>query len=535
MVAYFAIGKYRMIHLLRLIRFEAVVLFCVLLISIPSAGQEIDSLFQRFDKVNGIRTDGLDSISKVKSDSLKIKAKLDSVSAKLNTSIDSLSKLKLPKQKYYSKVDSLMKSAQEGLRKNMATHSDSLKTRSNEMVAIYQSKLERKRQRLDSLNSKYKLGLNMDQSSGLDLGFDASEFKMAEFGTPEFANPDMPTINTPQTNLPHLSVPSLDIPGVNNINENIEKVKDYSDEATEYTEKIDELKKTDVKEEAKKLPGKIEEKVENSAAIEEIKKELPGQPNVSDLKGGVPDQITSKVKDLNISQAGQEVGKRTKKALVDHFSGKEEVVKSGLSQLEKHQKKYNSVADIRYLPKHKSSSLKDKPFFERITPGIAFRIFVVDSDWKGVEISPSVEYLFSTNFRAGFAVRYDMNINTKDYQVQNRDHVYSFRTMANYKFSNKGLYAHLEFEAIHSQAYLITPVPNQSDLNMQVWDYSINTGIFKSYKLSKKHKNLKGTLLVLYDLTQLDETFNLSKVAMRFGVELTIKKKKENKEPGISK
>jgi hypothetical protein len=509
MASYYTIGKFNRLSRECASTRWAVVCIVLILFSVnTSFGQKTDSLLINIQHIK------LDSLQKLNADSLQLKNKLDSVSSRLNNSIDSLSSLHLPRDQYYGKLDTLLKSTQARLNARLKYSTDSLNARSNEIMNRYQAKLESKKQRLDSLNKKYKLGMNLQQP---DADISVGELKMAKVGTPEFDQPEGQGHNIPASNFP-----KLDVPEVENVKEKLGEVNDLTSEAKEYSEKVGELKKTDVKEEAKKLPGEIEKQAENIDQVEALKKELPQTNTVTDQV----EDLKSKADPANLKNDAKT---RTKKAFVDHFAGKDEAVKSGISQLEKYQKKYNSLADIRHLPKKRPNEMKGKPFIERLTPGITFQVYMLESNWKGIDISPSVEYWFSDRFRAGFSAGYRINVNTKSFELEDRDQVYMFRSLAHYKLG-KGFFAHLDAEALRTKEYLVTKPPQPTDFNSRAWDYSLNVGIFKSYHISK---HVRGTMVVLYDLTQIGETFNVSQIGMRFGVEYKLTKKK--KEPSSGK
>jgi hypothetical protein len=516
MASYFEINKslFERMHLHAIPHHVIKTLFVslILFLSQPAFSQKTDSVLQRVNEIEGASQ--LNSLTKVNTDSLKLKIKLDSVSNRLNNSIDSISNMKLPQGKYYRKLDSLFKSTQASLNVKLGSNADSLNSKTNETIKRYQAKLESRMQRIDSLNKKFKLDLDLKQPDA-DVSFNPGELKMAGVDTPEFNKPDVPGFS-----LPNLATSTLGIPAVDNLKEKLGQVKEVSGDAKKYAGKAEELKSKDVKdelkEEVKNLPEELEKQAVKIDEVKALKRELPQTSDVTDQFGDIKSKAT---------EAGEikgEVKNLAKKTFVDHFAGKEEVVKSGISQLEKYQKKYNSVKDIRYLPKKRPNNMKGKPFIERVTPGVTFQVFAQEGDWKGIDISPSAEYNFNDHFRAGFSAGYRININSKSLEVDDRDKTYIFRSLVNYKLG-KGFFAHLDAEAMRTKECLVNKSSSPADLNIRVWDYSLNVGIFKSYRINK---NTSGTMVLLYDLTKMEQTFNVSQIGIRFGMEFKLKKKK---------
>ena len=163
----------------------------ILFLSKPVFSQNADSILQRVNKIDSASQSNLNMLTKLNADSLQLKIKLDSVSNRLNNSIDSISNLKLPQDKYYGKLDSLFKSTQSGLNAKFGSGADSLNSKSSELVNRYQAKLESKIQRIDSLNKKLNLNLDLKQPNA-NVPFNPGEFKIPNVGTPEFDKPDVP-------------------------------------------------------------------------------------------------------------------------------------------------------------------------------------------------------------------------------------------------------------------------------------------------------------------------------------------------------
>ena len=97
------------------------------------------------------------------SNSLQFQLKLDSVSSQLNNSLDGLGKMNLPRDKYYSKVDSLFAVTRAGLNGKKEFRFDSLNPESNELLKRYRTKLRTNHHRADSITQKLKVnpGLNL--------------------------------------------------------------------------------------------------------------------------------------------------------------------------------------------------------------------------------------------------------------------------------------------------------------------------------------------------------------------------------------
>src|SRR5690606_33985844 len=115
-------------------------------------------------------------------------------------------------------------------------------------------------------------------------------------------------------------------------------------------------------------------------------------------------QTTELASDLKkVKEKGVE---RVRKKFVDHLAGHEDKIASEIQSMEKLQKKYHSVTDVRYLPKRRTNPEKCKPFIERFILGTGFHTDNRDTKWTSVDVSPYAGYKFSDRFRAGIGGTY---------------------------------------------------------------------------------------------------------------------------------
>lgn len=437
-------------------------------------------------------------LSRVDSLEIAMTLKLDSISTRMNNAIDSLATLELPQEEYLRRVDSVFSATQLKLNQSLNTKEDSLNAKANAVLKKYEQKLMAKRSGLDTLARKFDITL---PDYNPDMTIELNELKIPGISTPEFESPDLKNIPS----LPNVDVPGVEIPSIDNVTRKLDEVKALADE---YQQKIEALKETDVKEELEKLPGELESQVKQ---IDQVK-DLNGEFSKLDKLEQEAEQMKGKVE--NADAVKEEVKKRTRQAVTNQLEGKDEAIKKGIEQLEKYQKKYHSVADIRYLPKRRTNTYANKRFFERIAPGLMFQVGALDKEWKSIDVSPYAEYWFNDRFRAGIGGSYRINLNTRSFCFQDRDQVYAFRTMANYKVLN-GLFAHIQLETTRTKEGLMKGKP-LVDPELRIWDNSLYVGLFKTYRINK---SFDGNVQMLYDALNIGSIFNTSQLAFRFGLE----------------
>lgn len=455
-------------------------------VSVANLIQQADSLIN------------LKPLSKADSLEMEMTSKLDSISTRMNNTIDSLATLELPQEEYLRRVDSVFSATQLKLNQSLNTKEDSLNAKANAVLKKYEQKLMAKRTGLDTLARKFDITL---PDYNPDMAIELGDLKIPGISTPEFDRPDLKNIPT----LPKLDIPGLETPSIDNVTQKLDEAKAL---ASEYQQKIEELKETDVKEELEKLPEELENQVKQ---IDQVK-DLNGEFSKLDKLEQEAEQMKGKVE--NADAVKEEVKKRTRQAVTNQLEGKDESIKKGIQQLEKYQKKYHSVADIRYLPKRRTNTYADKKFIERIAPGVMFQVGALDKEWKSIDVSPFAEYWFNDRFRAGLGGSYRINLNSRNFRVEDRDQVYAFRAMANYKILN-GLFAHVQLEAMRTKEGLMKGKPS-IDPELRIWDNSLYIGLFKTYRINK---SFDGNVKMLYDVLNIGEIFNTSQLAFRFGVE----------------
>ena len=149
------------------------------------------------------------------------------------------------------------------------------------------------------------------------------------------------------------------------------------------------------------------------------------------------------------SKMNEEGGKKTlqdmaRKEVPDYFTGQEEKLQAGVAKLEKLKRKYGSIPDSRYLPKHVPSDMKDKPIIERIVPGINFQLFQL-SNLTMTDLSPFAMYKFTSRLRVGPGATYRLQFNKKVQPVHTHD-AFGYRVMTDYNvFSGFSLHAEWEW------------------------------------------------------------------------------------------
>ncbi len=248
--------------------------------------------------------------------------------------------------------------------------------------------------------------------------------------------------------------------------------------------------------------------------MEEMLKFKQGASKVEAVKGQASSLTNSEV-------AKDKIRKKVEQKYIDHFAGHEDKIKSETESMEKLQRKYHSLKDVRYPPKRRSNPESERTFMERIIFGSEFQIERSDPVWTGLHISPYLGYWFSDRFRLAIGGTESLSFDVKSLEIEHKDESYGYRIFGNYKVI-RGLFSHLEFENIYRTTPVYSGAHNLSSVHSRQWDPSILIGLFKTFSISSR---ISGQSQFLYDLFDVTRNFRFNQAAFRFGFEYRIAKK----------
>jgi hypothetical protein len=244
-----------------------------------------------------------------------------------------------------------------------------------------------------------------------------------------------------------------------------------------------------------------EKEASNYAQLGDVQKQMSEADQVMDV---------SQLKDVKAVK--EKLKEEVKKQAVNHFAGKEQQLQQAMDQMAKYKKKYESIQSLAELPKKQPNPLHNKPFIERLVPGIALQIHRKEA-WM-VDFNPYIGYRFNEHLTTGLGwnqrVAYNFDINEFQQQFQ----IFGPRIYGEYKVG-KGFSGRLEAE------YMKTVVPSQfssgqTDEKGREWVFSTMAGLKKDYRFLGR---VKGTIMLMYNLYDPDNRSPYERLNMRVGFE----------------
>ena len=542
----------------------ALSIFFLALSVVMANSQELVTKAEKLDSIAMQRLDSIDIPDPLKllsaADTISFNEldKIDSAIQHTNKKIDSLQALRLPTDKYKRKLDSL-----SARLKSKVTNS-----KADSVAGQFKTKMETGRKRADSLQQivsdrKEKLQKSIDQKlsfrDSLNVSNDPTGVSKLGYNPMTEVKTDLPQLDKSLpgleldktmaplngTSLPGKDLPSVEMPKVpGEINEAQQKVNELQnfpkeklneigigDDITKVKSQLQQVEtvtkqveayKDDIKEisegnleKTKAIPQELEKQ---ALKIDEVKAlQVEGQ-KFETTKNALQ-QYQTMMASMNDKKALEENAKTLAQGkLQDPFAGQEAKLKNGIAQLDRLKKKYKTIPDSRYLPKRVPNEMKDKPFKERIIPGISLQFYKADN--VAIDFSPYLSYKLSGRFRpgVGFTIRENM---TKKFPFMKQSGVYGYRVMNDFRWYGN-FYLHTEGEWLHFTEEAMAKYKFPADEDEGPWRFRLNTGLFRTYKISKR---LDGQMQILYnilDLTRFPQTKNTS---FRFGVEYKMKER----------
>ncbi len=381
--------------------------------------------------------------------------------------IDSLQQLGQPVNELINKVDSLNAMKEERL--------FALKSKSENLKKEVSEKL-------NCLNLPHELnGTIAEYTSALDhvdVSLPGTAFSIPELNIPELNGLNLSVPKMPELNLDGLS-------DLKTLTGQVEKLKDG----------MPEMKLP----EKEKIAARVEE--EASAIASNRLGEMPGIPELP--QSG--------------EEAQQQVLNEMKEQALDHFGGKQEILRKTMEQVSEYKQKFPDVQSLADLPKKAPDAIKKKSFVERLVPGLTFQY----QRWNEhlLDINLYTGYRFTSKLTAGAGwnqrVAYDAHRN----QWNQLSYMYGPRVYSSYNLG-RGFIAHIEGESMRTFIHYSL---NDRKAGQWEWVYSMMTGLKKEYRLTKK---MKGTAYLLYNIFDPNhKSPYVDRLNARFGVEYKIRKK----------
>jgi hypothetical protein len=449
---------------------------------------KIDSAYQyKYKSIDSIQRDfhhRTDSLQKAYAATMnQIHSKIN----KLNHKKDSLSHLHLPAQFVTHQVDSLQQ-AQTAKLKELNSKIDKVKGETLAKVSALHLPPE-------AQNEINALTKNIHSFSVPNNFFRLPGMNFIPKGIA------IPGLTMPSLTLPsNLSIPSVNIPSLQKLNLNMTQLPSLSQLEGSLGK---ELKQFQTAANMQSLEKTALKEVSQNA---EVKSLLKQETQVKDMEGQL-----SKMKDPK--SAGALAEKQLVPA-INHFAGKEKELQSAMSSISKYKQKYSSVKSLAELPKRALNPLKDKPWIERVVPGLNY--FILSKHSTFVDFNPYVGWRFNPRLTASIGWSERVGISHGNISTSPYDRVSGVRGYVSYAWTH-GFIFRVSPEVM--KAYV--PTGGTPDVKEQALVFGLFGGVRKDFKI---YKGIIGYSEGMYNFTQKSgQNIYGDRLSFRLGIEYKIK------------
>ena len=341
---------------------------------------------------------------------------------------------------------------------------------------------------------------------------DTKELSLPDGGGLDKSGMKLPALKGKEGNIkiPGVEVPKLEgIKGMEkagSIEKKIGDVTSLTGKADEYQEDLKNLSTGNL-EKIEKLPDELESRVGKLDEMQALEGQAGAYKAMIAKWNADPD--VQKETALNLA----------KEQAVNHFAGKEEQLKVAMEQLSKVKSKTKGAEGVVDLFKKHQNTMKQKPFVERLVPGIVFQIQKPNNVW--IDFNPYVGYRLFGRLTAGAGWNERWSVNFKKRHSVTSEHIYGPRIYVEFRWKDY-LFLKAETEWMNILPVSIYPA-YVVDTSGRRWVGSSFAGIKNVFTFSK---SVKGQVQVLYNLYNPDKLSPYSnRLNVRFGFEFPLKKK----------
>ncbi len=411
---------------------------------------------------------------------------------KLDHKKDSLNRLHLPTTSVTHKIDSLEKANTAKLRE---LNGKIGKVKSQTLTAVSslhlppeaQNEINSITKNIHSFNVPNNFflpnGLGMPGMNFIPKGFHIQGLSMSSLSLPS-----------------NLSISSINIPSLQKLN--IKQLPSFSQLEVSLSKERHQLQSAAS---MKSIEQTVTKELSQNA---EVKSLVTEETQVKDMSSQL-----SKMKDAKSAEA---LAEQQLAPAVNHFAGKEKELQSAMGTISKYKQKYSNVKSLAELPKRAPNPLKDKPWIERVVPGLNY--FILSKHSTFVDFNPYIGWRFNPKLTASIGWSERIGVSHGNVGTQQYDRVYGVRANASYLWA-LGFIFRLSPELM--SAYV--PTSATPDIKEQALVFGLFGGIRKDFKI---YKGIIGYSEGMYNFIQKSgQNLYGDPLSIRLGIEVKIKKK----------
>jgi hypothetical protein len=418
-------------------------------------------------------------------------------------------------------IESINKEA-TGLESQLREKPDSLINHVDQKFSDFQNKVDTKAEAINNeLESVLKTDLDIPEASvpqvptlpevpDLDKKLSTDNLKLPEaVGLEDLAKVSEKLVLPDLAGMKEMNVPE-GFDQLKKASQEMDKVDGALAKAEEYETDLINLKDGNG-DDVKNLPDQAEKKVlevDEVKFLDENAKKLASQKAKHEA-------LLQRYQDKKLLQ--EEIKRKKENVANDLLNKNSAAFKEAQANIAKAQKLNPVVQSFKDMPAKRTNEIKDKPFYERLIPGISLQAY--NTSAFSMDFSPHLGYRLTERWSVGLGVVYRAGFNERYSSFVRSEGIYGFRNYISFK-AIKGFYLHGEFETLR----LAERVKPPAETNFQQNVYASHFGVGKQYPISRK---INGTLLALYRIEYDGHLPGMSKINLRVGFNYVTKKSRK--------
>jgi len=259
------------------------------------------------------------------------------------------------------------------------------------------------------------------------------------------------------------------------------------------------------------------QKVNSSSVDEIVSSRVSELKEVQEIQGAAQIPQSDALKSQDALKA--EITKRIKTSAIDHFSGKQEKLRTAVDNISKYKLKYKKVSSIKDLPSRPPNTQKEMPVINRLVPGTALQFQKKGGDFL-VDFNLYVGFKLTDRIAAGIGWNQRFAVNWNQRSINSANSIFGPRVFGEYNIG-KGFATRMEVETMNT---LVPPTTVKTgDSNNRQCVPGLFAGIKKEYKFVGRVKGTASIMMRIINPKEQSPYGNI--VNMRFGFEFPLKKR----------
>jgi hypothetical protein len=361
------------------------------------------------------------------------------------------------------------------------------------------------------------------KAAGINTSLPGSALKIPEVPSVDISEGEMAYGKIKNSDIPHVNKDDLKdkvaLPPMKDALPDEHPISQKMDQASDVVETKDKLKKIDREDLKTEAQDGLEENVKRLEEVTEVS-------NASGQVDAAKEKLTQQPEEYNAiierykdkKKLQEEIIKKSRNVANDKFNKLAPAVKDAEAKISKSRKLKSTILSLKNSDLKRENAMKGKPLSERIVPGITMQTY--PQNLILMDVGMQIGYKLSGRFLVGGAWVNYFSVDERNPALFESESIYGYRMFTDVGLLGK-FYGHVEFESLSFDVKQDIHNPKEElDRYARNWNF----GVGSRYEISHR---FKGSILALYKVTVNGIEPSHTRINIRIGVDLNLKKKKK--------